>query len=502
MRWSPAPARVGGLDLATGGGGQPPEQKTALGFPLRPEGDGRAVQDARHYWYELAQEIHAAFADIDRVISSMQWSGAGRRAFDAAWSVFSGHGIEASQHSHEMGDHLFRLGHQIEDAQHEWDLAMGAMVASTAIGIGLTFVTFGISDAVAEGAATAAVGTMEAVWTALDVTLEAAVQVLELAIRVATQLAVKFTWQLGINVVSQEAANTVEGTGLGNLNLLQAAEFAGVSMVVPGLASRATIGGAKVLEGASGVILTGALTDAAVQGVEGLTEGKPFSPAEVVVSGALAGAGHIAAEEIGARLRTEAGDVSPAALDESLPTDLTTVMGADREARLLSEARALKTNPQLAHIPDDELAAVRGYTTDEGAVADYRRINSALRSGDAGAIRQLQPYIDKIQAGLAHLPDHQGTVYRGTFLKPEVIDSFREAARTGNPTVEKAFTSTTTKPQAAFAGTPPSASGRSTGRTCLPSRSSATSRRFSSPPAPGSGFSRLPSPLVANMSSC
>jgi uncharacterized protein YukE len=438
--------------MATSSGEQPPEQKTVLGFPLRPEGDGKAVGNGRHHWYELAQEIHGTFAELDRVISSVQWSGAGRRAFDTRWAEFSGHGTEASQHSHEMGDHILKLGHQIEDAQHEWDLAMGAMAASTAIGVGLTFVTFGISDAVAEGAATAAVGTMEAVCTALDVTLEAVVQVLELAIRVATQLAVKFSWQFSINVVSQEAANTVGGRGLGNLDLLQAAEFAGVSMVVPGLASKATIAGTKVLEGASGAILTGALTDAAVQGVEGLTEGKPFSPAEVVVSGALAGAGHIAAEEIGARLRTEAGDVSPAALCESLPTDLTPAMGADREARLLSEARALKTNPQLAHIPDDELAAVRGYTTDEGAVADYRRINSALRSGDAGAIRQLQPYIDKIQAGLAHLPDHQGTVYRGTFLKPEVIDSFREAARTGNPTVEKAFTSTTTKPQAAFAG--------------------------------------------------
>ena len=282
------------------GGGQQPEQNTILGFPVRPGGDGKAVQDARHYWYELAQEIHGTFADLDRVISGMQWSGDGRKAFDVRWAEFSGHGTEASQHSHEMSDHLFKLGNQIMDAQHEWDLAMGAMTASTAIGIGLTFVTFGVSDAVAEGAATAAVGTMEAVCAALNVTLEAAVQVLEVAIRVATQLTAKFSWQLGINLVCQEAANTVEGRGLGNLDLVQAAEFAGVSMVVPGLASKATIGGAKVLEGASGAILTGAVTDAAIQGVEGVSEGKPFNPAEVVVSGVLAGGGHIASQELGA----------------------------------------------------------------------------------------------------------------------------------------------------------------------------------------------------------
>src|SRR5580704_2589931 len=148
-------------------GGQQPEQKSVLGFPVRPEGDGEAVAGGRHHWYELAQEVHGAFADIDRAIASMQWSGDGRRAFDAAWSQLSGHGTEAAQHSQEMGDHLLTLGHQIDDAQHQWDMAMTAMAASTAIGIGLTFVTFGISDAVAEGAAAAAVGTMEAVCAAL-----------------------------------------------------------------------------------------------------------------------------------------------------------------------------------------------------------------------------------------------------------------------------------------------------------------------------------------------
>jgi hypothetical protein len=204
-----------------------------------------------------------------------------------------------------MGDHLFKLGHQIEDAQHEWDLAMAAMAASTAIGIGLTFFTFVISDIASEGAAAAAVSTMEAITTALDLSLDAAVQVLATAIRVAAQLTVRFTWQFEINLVSQEAANVIEGRGLDKLDLLQAAEFAGASMLIPGLASRVTIGGTKVLEGASGAVMTGALTDAGIQGLEGITEGKPFNPGEVVVAGTLAGAGHIAGEEISAHVNKE-----------------------------------------------------------------------------------------------------------------------------------------------------------------------------------------------------
>jgi hypothetical protein len=279
--------------------GQQPEQRSFLGFPLRPEGDGEAVKAGRHHWYELAAEIHGAFDDIDRAVAGMQWSGDGRRAFDAVWSQFSGHGTEASQHSQEMGDHLLKLGGQIEDAQHEWDLAMAAMAASTAIGIGLTFVTFGISDAVAEGAATAAVGTMEAICTALDVSLDAAAQVLSAAIRVAAQLAVRFTWQFSIGVVSQEGANAVEGKGLGDVDLLQAAEFAGVSMLIPG-AGRVTIGGRQVLAGLPGAVVTGAATDAAVQGLEGVTEGKPFSVGEMLLSGALAAGGQKLGERLGA----------------------------------------------------------------------------------------------------------------------------------------------------------------------------------------------------------
>jgi hypothetical protein len=233
--------------MAAGSGGQQPEQRSVLGFPLRPGGDGGAVQAGRQYWYELAGEIQGAFADIDRAIIGLHWSGEARKAFDVIWSQFSGHATEASQHSHAMGDHLFTLGHQIEDSQHEWDLAMATMVATTAIAVGLTFVTFGISDAVAEGAAATAVGTMETVCGALGISLDAAMEVLIAAARISADLAVKFTWQFTIAVVSQEGANLVQGTSLGNVDLLHAAEFAGVSTLIPGMASKVATGGRNVL---------------------------------------------------------------------------------------------------------------------------------------------------------------------------------------------------------------------------------------------------------------
>jgi hypothetical protein len=287
------------------GSSRQPEQRTFLTFPLRPAGDGKAVQDAGHHWYELAQEIHGAFADLDRVISGIQWSGDGRTAFDARWAEFSGHGTEASQHSHAMGDHLVRLGNQITDAQHEWDLAMTAMTASTAIGIGLTFVTFGISDVAAEEAAAASVGTMEAVCAALDISLEAAVQVLAAAIRVAAQLAVRFSWQLGINVISQETANVVTGRGLDDLNLGRAADAA-----VGGAAGGAGIS-ASVVEEGEGIVAgeTEALGEAETAAAgEGGVGAISETGTETLDEAAVGATGEGTKQSLGARLEALADD--------------------------------------------------------------------------------------------------------------------------------------------------------------------------------------------------
>jgi hypothetical protein len=94
--------------MAPGSRGHQPGQETYLGFPLRPDGGGEAMEDSRHYWYELAQEIHGGFADIDQAMAGIQWSGDGRRAFYSRWSEFSGQGTEASRHSHKMRGHRRR----------------------------------------------------------------------------------------------------------------------------------------------------------------------------------------------------------------------------------------------------------------------------------------------------------------------------------------------------------------------------------------------------------
>jgi uncharacterized protein YukE len=435
-------------------GQQQPEQRSFLGFPARPEGDGGAVQAGRHHWYELAGEIQGAFADIERAMGGMQWSGDARTAFDALWSQFSGHATEASQHSHEMGDSLFRIGGQIDDAQHQWDLAMAAMVASTAIGIGLTFFTFGISDAVAEGAAAAAVGTMEAVCTALDVSLEAGMQVLMAAVRIGAQLAVKFTWQFTIGVVSQEGANLVQGRGgLGNLDLGQAAEFAGVSMLIPGIAGRVTIGGRQVLAGVPGAVLTGAATDAAVQGVEGVTEGKPFNVGEMLVSGALAAGGEAGSRIVG----RVAGPVGGPPLEELPPPDTARLptppsmdppaaarapLAADLEAgRHVPWARSLNSTPRFA----TQAEQVRWYEENVRSLhaddPEFQRFDNMVGAWQGGSHPMFRNGVSRILSGepnpwaaneadsrmlldsMRAVPPDAPELYRGYLIKGNVHDA-------------------------------------------------------------------------------
>jgi hypothetical protein len=57
-----------------------------------------------------------------------------------------------------------------------------------------------------------------------------------------------------------------------------------------------------VLAGLPGAVLTGAATDAAVQGLEGATEGRPFNPGEMLLAGAAAGGGRAVGARIDDRL--------------------------------------------------------------------------------------------------------------------------------------------------------------------------------------------------------
>jgi hypothetical protein len=97
-------------------------------------------------------------------------------------------------------------------------------------------------------------------------------------------------------------------------------------------------------------------------------------------------------------------------------------MGSQQYNQFKVWAERIKAaRPDLAHITDDELIALRGYTTE-----DYKFLNKALWTKDDAALRTLQAYIEAASAAIKKLPKHKGHVTRGMKdMTPEKMKQFR-----------------------------------------------------------------------------
>jgi hypothetical protein len=93
-------------------------------------------------------------------------------------------------------------------------------------------------------------------------------------------------------------------------------------------------------------------------------------------------------------------------------SDFKSNIGSKRYERFKAFAQDLKNrHPEYANIPDDELIAIRGYTSE--FPKDYATINKALRENDVNKIEEYKSYIKNIENGLEKLPGYEGTVFRG-----------------------------------------------------------------------------------------
>lgn len=96
--------------------------------------------------------------------------------------------------------------------------------------------------------------------------------------------------------------------------------------------------------------------------------------------------------------------------------------------------------------PDEKgITGIFGYTTSR-----YREMNQHLRAGgDWENPKTDDEYLIAAAVhGLKQLPNYKGTTYRGTNLRPEILDQYRE----GMTVQERAFTSTAADESSAFGG--------------------------------------------------
>lgn len=129
--------------------------------------------------------------------------------------------------------------------------------------------------------------------------------------------------------------------------------------------------------------------------------------------------------EVDGRVRVdeEGGEVRPSPraprVAPTIRDRLRRIMGAANfDARAAEVPRIRANAPEVAHLTDEEIIAIRGYadnlvndTLSEG-IQDYIRINRALRTRNRAELAALETYIQQIRSGMRKLPEHRGTVFR------------------------------------------------------------------------------------------
>jgi hypothetical protein len=153
------------------------------------------------------------------------------------------------------------------------------------------------------------------------------------------------------------------------------------------------------------------------------------------------------------KVQLEQESATPQVSGRPRPTDtrsprqkLRDVIGNKHFDEHLAEVPTLRLQrPELAKLSDDEIIAVRSYTSDTpkpefGGLRDYERINLALRNADEAALVTLRPLITVLTSALGKLPKFSGTVFRiMQKVEPDVIKS---QFRVGEKWVSEAFLST------------------------------------------------------------
>ncbi len=128
-----------------------------MDLPGRPGGSADALRAGARAWEHLAWEVWHLTRPLEKHMTALLegWSGPAADAHRARWEqVRRGLG-EFDHRAHTAADYLRRFAGQIEDAQSGYDLALGAAGVITVVGIGLTLVSGGGSDALAGEADTA-----------------------------------------------------------------------------------------------------------------------------------------------------------------------------------------------------------------------------------------------------------------------------------------------------------------------------------------------------------
>ncbi|MGH2732854.1 MAG: WXG100 family type VII secretion target, partial [Actinomycetota bacterium] len=131
------------------------ESKGFLSFLGRPPGDPSQLHRGARAWERLADEIDESFRVLQRAveggIGNAAWEGQAARNFLEVWEPLVAAGRDGRRHLRDFAGQLSHVAAKIEEAQDQWERAIATTAAVTGVSVGLTFFTFGVSNAIAAG---------------------------------------------------------------------------------------------------------------------------------------------------------------------------------------------------------------------------------------------------------------------------------------------------------------------------------------------------------------
>lgn len=185
-----------------------------------PGGDPAAIHGAATACRTLAGEMRTAVSALGRTADGLQasWKGAAGAqeqsasgAFQTAWKKFSQAILDYANGLDKAAAQLDQIANDIAHAQQQATRLKEMALAALAVGAGLTFFTFGASDAAAEAEVMADVAVATGLMSTLDAVLADAAAFLADLWAAFAPIAARFVMGAGFSLVSEMITKAMQG---------------------------------------------------------------------------------------------------------------------------------------------------------------------------------------------------------------------------------------------------------------------------------------------------
>jgi phosphotransferase family enzyme len=216
-----------------------------LRYVGRPPGQDNVVKTAAVAWHRTADGIREATERLDREVARVigpQWSAADAGRMLRAWDTLRRDAREVEELLRSMGLELDKLSRSIRDAQQDWDRTMATLAVTIGVSIGLGFVTFGLSNLAAGGAANAAAAATVGIAAWLEGIIQGSGVVLLTLAEASGAISARIAVGFAVNLASQSLSGAIASPdhGFRHVDADQAFLFAGLDAYI-GPAAKAAL---------------------------------------------------------------------------------------------------------------------------------------------------------------------------------------------------------------------------------------------------------------------